>query len=285
MCNMAEIINNFKKIPEEYGTEVLNTGSIEVISYDTRTYDEEDKKIKKDLLVYLPEGYDHNDKNKKYNILYLMHGGGENEGTIFGPDVMLQNILDHLIKDGVMEPMIVVTPTFNRCTAGTFWLEWAESVIPFVEGKYSTYAKSTSIEDIIASRRHRAFGGFSMGGICTWSTFQHALELAAYYMPISGDNWEASTPDGKAQGLVNAINKSGLSKRDYFIMTASGQLDFMYPANLGPQIDAMRYYEEFVFTSDLSVGNTWFVLSDYGTHDWSYVKDYVYDMLPYFFHE
>jgi len=38
----------------------------------------------KSLNVYLPYGYD---PNKKYNIFYLMHGGGENENTIFSNDV------------------------------------------------------------------------------------------------------------------------------------------------------------------------------------------------------
>ena len=41
----------------------------------------------KTLKVYVPYGYD---ENKKYNILYLMHGGSENENTIFGNDVNLQ---------------------------------------------------------------------------------------------------------------------------------------------------------------------------------------------------
>ena len=64
------------------------------------------------LNVYLPYGYD---ESKQYNIFYLMHGGGENENTIFSSDVKLNNILDHMIMNGQLEPLIVVTPTFNKC--------------------------------------------------------------------------------------------------------------------------------------------------------------------------
>ncbi|MBQ1464674.1 MAG: glycoside hydrolase, partial [Ruminococcus sp.] len=80
------------------------------------------------LNVYLPYGYD---PNKQYNIFYLMHGGGENENTIFSKDVKLANILDHMIMNGELEPLIVVTPTFNKTEAGKFYDEFRKSVVPF----------------------------------------------------------------------------------------------------------------------------------------------------------
>ena len=53
-----------------------------------------------------------------------------------------------------------------------------KSVVPFVEGKYSTYAASTSEADLRASRMHRAYGGFSMGAVSTWAVFQNNLDLS-----------------------------------------------------------------------------------------------------------
>lgn len=239
----------------------------------------------KTLKVYTPYGYD---ANKKYNILYLMHGGGENENTIFGNDVNLQNILDHMIMNGELEPMIVVTPTFNGngSEAQNFWEELRKSVIPFVEGKYSTYAASTSDEDIKASRRHRAYGGFSMGCVSTWNVFLYCLDYVAYFMPLSGDLWCDGCNSGqdKARTVDQAIAKSGYSPRDYFIFAATGSDDIAYP-NENPQIQAMKQSSNFTYTSDFSKGNLYFLVAPGLTHWWGYVRHYVYDGLPYLFHE
>ncbi len=234
------------------------------------------------LNVYLPYGYD---ENKMYNIFYLMHGGGENENTIFSDDVNLDLILDHMIMNGELDPLIVVTPTFNKTSAQTFYNEFRESVIPFVEGKYSTYAKSTSAADIAASRMHRAFGGFSMGSCATWAVACHCMDICGYYMPLSGDNWEANDGYGKAKTVADEIDRRGLSKDQYFIFCATGSDDIAYP-NMNPQIDEMKKMNShFVYTSDFSKGNFYYLVANGKTHWWGYVRHYIYDALPSFFHE
>ncbi len=235
------------------------------------------------LYVYLPPDYD---ENKKYNIFYLMHGGGENERTLFfKDDTMMQNIFDHMIENGEMEPMIVVTPTFNQSGAEGFWSEFRDKVVPFVEGKYSTYAESTSPEDLKASRFHRAYGGFSMGAVSTWAVLTHCLDIVAYFMPLSGDHWGGTqTSYDKAKAIANAIDQSGLQKDEYFICCATGTTDIAYP-NLGPQVEEMKKMSQFVYTSDLSQGNFYFLVAEGKDHWWGNVRHYVYDMLPYFFRE
>ncbi len=237
----------------------------------------------KTLYVYTPYNYD---PEKKYNIFYIMHGGGENENTVFGTDVELDNILDHMIMNGDLEPMIVVTPTFNggNCSAQNFYQEFRANVVPFVEGKYSTYAESTDAAGIEASRMHRAYGGFSMGGVSTWAVMQNCLDMVGYFMPLSGDHWDGNSAQEKAQSIGNAINKAGLTPRDYFIFAATGSDDIAYP-NISPQVEAMKPMSQFVYTSDFSQGNFYFLVAPGLTHWWGYVRHYVYDALPYFFHE
>eukprot|EP00833_Pecoramyces_ruminatium_P018669 jgi/Orpsp1_1/1192701/evm.model.d7180000095272.1 len=234
------------------------------------------------LLVYTPYGYD---KSQQYNIFYLMHGGGENENTIFSNDVKLQHIIDHMIMNGELEPLIIVTPTFNKCEARTFFKEFRESVIPFVEGKYSTYAKSTSPSDIKASRYHRAYGGFSMGSASTWAVLVNCLDICAYYMPLSGDNWEANGGYGKAKSVADAVSKAGLKTNEFFIFAATGSEDIAYP-NMNPQMDEMKKMNPpFIYTSDFSQGNFYYLVAPGKTHWWGYVRHYIYDALPSFFHE
>ncbi|MCR5718547.1 MAG: endo-1,4-beta-xylanase [Oscillospiraceae bacterium] len=232
----------------------------------------------KSLNVYTPYNYD---PNKKYNIFYLMHGGGENENTLFSKDVKLNNILDHMIMKGELEPMIVVTPTFNGqgSEAGNFWDEFKKSVVPFVEGKYSTYAKSTSLEDLQASRMHRAYGGFSMGGLSTWCVADHDMDIVGYFMPLSGNNWEGM---GK---LTAEIDSLGLKQNEYFILAATGSDDIAYN-NMKPEMENLKTQSKyFTYTSDFSKGNLYWLVAQGNVHWWGQVRWYVYDALPYFFHE
>ena len=233
------------------------------------------------LNVYLPYGYD---ENKQYNIFYFMHGMGDNENTLFFyDDGEMQRVLDNMIKNGDIEPMIVVTPTFNKSNPETFYKEFRESVVPLVEGKYSTYAVSTSAKDIAASRMHRAYGGFSMGGVSTWAVFENCADIVGYFMPLSGaHHWGSGSASPST--LAQNIDKLGLKKDEYFIMSATGTSDFAYPV-LGPQIEEMKKLSQFEYTSDFSKGNFWFILVNGGEHNWFYVRQYLYNCLPYFFHE
>ncbi len=236
----------------------------------------------KSLNVYTPYGYD---PSKKYNVFYLMHGGGENENTVFA-DNKLPNILDHMIMNGELEPLIVVAPTFNGCPtndgnmgAGTVWDEMRRSIIPFVEGKYSTYAESTSEADLKASRYHRAYGGFSMGGGSTWNMFINNLDICAYYMPLSGHCWSGET------GLKNAIDKFGFKQNEYFVFAATGDGDIAYNNMLGLVDPMKKDTDHFTYTCDFSKGNFYFLVGAGETHWWGPVRNYIYDGLPLFFHE
>jgi enterochelin esterase-like enzyme len=266
----------FKEAPSYYFNSCSQAGKVVKESYNgINGYNS--------LNVYLPYGYD---SSKKYNIFYLMHGGGENENTLFyQDDTMMQNLFDNMIKNGELEPLIVVTPTFNKTEAGRFYNEFRQSVVPFVEGKYSTYAGgNTSQSSLQASRMHRAYGGFSMGSVSTWAVMENCLDIVGYFMPLSGDHWNGNSAYDKAKSLANAIDKSGLQKNQYFIFAATGSDDIAYP-NVNPQVEEMKKMSQFVYTSDFSKGNFYFMVASGKTHWWGYVRHYVYDALPSFFHE
>lgn len=232
--------------------------------------------------VYLPYGYD---SSKKYNIFYLMHGGGENERTLFfQDDTQLQNVFDNLIHDGTIEPTIVVTPTFNKCEAQTFWNELRNYLLAYIEGKYSTYAEGTSIEDFKKSRMHRAYGGFSMGGVSTWANFENNLDIIGYFMPLSGDYWGANDANSKAINLNNVVERSGLEDNQFAIFCATGSEDIAYP-NVNPQIEAMKSQSHFHYTADFNEGNLYFLVAPGKEHWWAHVRHYVGLALPYFFHK
>ncbi len=51
-------------------------------------------------------------RKKEYNILYLMHGTGDDEKYWLKTNPYNKTMLDNMIADGDIEPLIVVTPTF-----------------------------------------------------------------------------------------------------------------------------------------------------------------------------
>ena len=134
-------------------------GKLEMVEYDSKSVGTTRK-----MNVYTPPGYS---KDKKYPVLYLLHGigGDENEWPRGGaPDV----ILDNLYADKKAVPMIVVMPNGRASKDVTardpipkqspafaaFEKDLLTDLIPFIEKTYS----------VKADRESRALAGLSMGG-------------------------------------------------------------------------------------------------------------------------
>src|SRR4029079_15214576 len=69
------------------------------------------------IMVYTPPGYDAHTQ-KRYPVLYLQHGGGEDE-TGWSKQGHMNFILDNLIAAGKATPMIVVMERGYANRAGT----------------------------------------------------------------------------------------------------------------------------------------------------------------------
>jgi enterochelin esterase-like enzyme len=134
-------------------------GQLEMIEYDSKTVG-----TKRKMQVYTPPGYS---KDKKYPVLYLLHGigGDETEWQRFAtPNILL----DNLLAEQKVVPMIAVMPNgraqkndraegdvFRSGPAfANFEQDLLKDVIPAIEARYS----------VQADREHRALAGLSMGG-------------------------------------------------------------------------------------------------------------------------
>jgi endo-1,4-beta-xylanase len=276
-------------------------GTIKRIDYLTTNQQGETRE--KYANIYLPYGYDEADKEKKYNILYIMHGGGGN------PDAWLdcckvKNMLDYVIDQKQIEPLIVVFPSYYKEKIGRvgapdpvverghvlfFQKELIEDLLPAVEKVCNTYAEDTTKEALKSSRMHRGFGGFSMGSCTTWYAFTHNMDYFSYYVPLSGDCWEIESqgglhkPDETAKVLHDHAIKSGYGVNEYFIYTATGTEDAAYnPLNM--QVNAMRKYPDtFVEDEDLTKGNFHYLLAEGEVHAYEAVCHYLFNILPYLF--
>lgn len=281
-------------IPPSYFQNANHQGALVELVYTTfesKTYYLKSKKLTKRAIVYLPYGY--STKNR-YNIMYLMHGGWGNETTTLGtPDQpnSFKNVMDNAIAAGRINPLIIVCPTYNNespkdssdyslafyTLTVNYHNELVNDLIPAVEGKYSTHAKSTSPADINASRDHRAFGGFSMGSVTTWYAFMNCLDEFRYFLPMSGAmDYEGSAVDA-------AVTASGHKPDDFFIYAITGSDDFERE-HFTRQIESMLGMTSgnFISTEKGSSGNLSFRVEAGYSHDGRAAMEYTYNALTQF---
>ena len=250
---------------------------------------------RKYALVYLPEGYDPEDAQTRYNVLYLMHGGGDSPEWFLGGEgrtSAITHMLDSMIHAGEIPPLIVCAVSYytdyssdatRNCLS--FRHELTEDLMPAFEAAFRTYAEDVTDEAFAASRGHRAFGGFSMGAVTTWSVFGYCLDRFAYFLPISGDCWElgmtagSSRADATAAFLARRVAESGYGPGDFIIYSGCGSFDMAEP-NLTPQIEAMsRLTDTFVRCENFADGNLYECVFQGGGHDARTVGHVLYNGL------
>ena len=138
----------------------------------------------KRLHVYLPPGYD---KSKKYPVLYLNHGGGEDDARWSSPTGgCTAEILDNLIAAGKARPMIVCMPNTSGLASfvppepgkdDSCAQEYLKDIVPLIDSRYATDAR----------REGRAIAGLSMGGfVVTNVGLTHLDTFSELYIFSSG---------------------------------------------------------------------------------------------------
>ncbi len=133
--------------------------------------------------VYTPPQYENG--NKKYPVLYLQHGWGENEYAWWNQG-RANLIMDNLIAEGKIEPFIIVMTygmtndvrigELGRFNYNHFQTVLCDELVPYVDSHFRTIAKKDS----------RAMAGLSMGGMETHTITLARPEMFSYYGLMSG---------------------------------------------------------------------------------------------------
>lgn len=206
-----------KAAPGKYLKTCKQQGTVEKIVYDSPKY-ANGEAWTNTVFVYLPYGYA--DSDTEYNVLYLLHGSGENAAYWLaqlsykgGYTESTVRLLDNLHMEGICEPTIVVTPTENLNGTDNFWRELEETLIPLIETKYRTKAHICGLDpsdvtagDLINSRESRAFAGLSLGSIITWDVMGRELDKFAYFGFYSGGACNAARLARLQKALKNREN-------------------------------------------------------------------------------
>ena len=156
MGRMASGIEIPTKTGDYYAIKDVVHGDVRLMRYYSSVLN-----MWRNLYVYTPPGY--NESVDNYPVLYLLHGGGEDERG-WATQGKTDLILDNLIAEKKAQPMLVVmvdgntgTPGFSEQFLKSFEAELTQSVMPFVEKKYRTKGDA----------KNRALAGLSMGGLQT----------------------------------------------------------------------------------------------------------------------
>ena len=173
--------------------------------------------------MYTPPGYESSDE--KYPVLYIMHGGGEDESG-WAMQGKTNLIFDNLIAEGKAKSMIVIMPdgnmpasAFTEMGLQMFTNELKDGLIPFVEKNYR----------IKEGSENRALAGLSMGGIQTLFTGVQNTDLFDY-LGVFSSGWFANDDSisGKQyefmQENVDQINEN----LKEFWVAMGGQEDIAY---------------------------------------------------------
>ena len=221
-------------VPAKYDEEEpKQAGTVEEIVYDTKAYATDERIVKKTAYVYLPYGYS---KDKQYNILYLMHGTGDDEKYWLKTNPYNKTMLDNMIADRDIEPLIVVTPTFyveDDCADDldqltySFAKELRNDLMPEIESVYSTYAKSADDEGFAESRDHRAFAGLSRGAVTMYhSALCQSLDYFSWFGAFSGSRTDKTA----FEDTIQTGDFAELSI--HYLYVASGNFDFALPGQV-----------------------------------------------------
>lgn len=128
-----------------------------------------------DYLLYLPTDYD---INKKYPLMFFLHGAGERGDDL---NKLKVHSIPKIFSGDVNYQAIVVSP---QCKIGVTWNTQIEKLTQFIKQiikKYSVNEDAVSIT------------GISMGGFGTWQIIMDNPELFSCAAPICGGGmaWRA----------------------------------------------------------------------------------------------
>jgi enterochelin esterase family protein len=184
-------------------------------------YDSPNLNTPRMIYVYTPPGYEYG--KQKYPVLYLLHGNGQIEASWTWTG-RANVILDNLLAEGKVKPMIVVMPYGHVPRAiktaaavpaapgadlAAIEKELITAVKPLVESKYR----------VLTDRKHRAIGGLSMGSAQSLAIGLHNTGLFAYIGAFSGGGnraeWEKADP-------------AALNQRIKVLWLGCGTEDFAY---------------------------------------------------------
>ena len=205
------------------------------------------------LHVWTPAGYD--SSKDKLPVFYLIHGGGDTDNA--WPTVGRAGfILDNLLAEGKIVPMIVVLPNGNipaqkrdmSDLMENFTKDLMESVIPFIESNYRC----------LTDKNHRAMAGLSMGGIQTLETTLQYYDWFSYVFVLSSGFNPNADYELEAERFHLKDNAAKINKSfKIFAHTQGGPTDITYRSGTNTNKIFDKYGIRYEYSEPYQSGHSW----------------------------
>ncbi len=260
-----------------------NAGTIEEVDYSTPKYAAAGR-YSKTMTVYLPYNYD---PAEKYDVFILCPGlSGRRkwlQRTFYesGHTMNGQNVLDNMILEGWMKPMIVAVIDVSvgqgegRHETGDaqMGLELREAILPTLAEKYSTYAADGSYESLAAARAHFGIGGASNGSLYAYAAgCIRNLELFSNFVCMSG-----CTRAPAVRGRMNRDIEDEYPV--YMFCSSAGDTDMTRKKTHN------GFYTVIEDSPKFTEGENAFYVMSEGAHDWHVWYTGLFNFLPLLFPE
>ena len=230
--------------------------------------------------VYTPTGYD-KDATKRYPVLYLQHGGGEDE-TGWPNQGKTNLIMDNLIAEGKAVPFIIVMDngTWRMPEQARPPRQGDRPSGPWPPAGWADGFKKTLLEDIIpmidanyrtlADQQHRAMAGLSMGGMQTRVITLAKPDVFSYIGIFSGGSFS----------MDDVNNSTGFKEKVKLVFVSFGSRELENRRPGGPFGGDPK-----VNTDSLkAVGiNTHFYVSPLTAHEWQSWRRALHEFAPLLF--
>ena len=221
--------------PPPQGPAYLNVRSVPHGIVQTLAYKSKSLGTDRKLVVYTPSEYEKS--SNRYPVLYLLHGAGSTE-TSWTERGKAHVILDNLIADGKLKPLVVVMPfgyAFARTAEGGrgdaaenkqqregFTRDFLEDVIPLIDAKFRVYA----------DRDHRAIAGLSLGGAQSLAIGLSHTELFSRVAGFSSAMGAATNPQTGGVDFDKVLADSAyVNKQLKLLWVGCGTEDTLFESN------------------------------------------------------
>jgi S-formylglutathione hydrolase FrmB len=267
------------------------------------------------IFVYTPPGYDTN-TTIRYPVLYLQHGGGEDE-RVWIEMGRTNVILDNLLVQGKVKPMIVVMETsavgtppggagtgapagagrgaaaigrgagfggFGGPGGGPYGQLMVNDLIPWVDSNFRT----------LADKDHRAMAGLSMGGMQTASVTMVNLDKFSYIGLFSGGAAMGFGPGGSGKAAPGTAPAAGPTPFDIKTIYSGAMAD---PAEFNNKVkvlfmsfgsdpplenpEGLKKHQEQLIAAGIT--NSYVYISPGTSHEWQTWRRSLYVFAPLLF--